>query len=190
MLVAAFALSVLIHAIFALLVHPPRASVERENVAYAQRTVVVHLTPPPRTPPPHKARIVPPRVVSAVPRPSAPAVVPSAVPTPRPTPTAVAQAPASRCLSPDAPAALAATPPPAVIPPAVRALAVNGTTAVRVQIAPDGSVTGATIAATSGDPSFDAIALGLAREAQYAPARHACKEVASSYLFRVQFVPW
>ncbi len=189
MLVAAFALSVLLHVFVALLVHPPRPSLEHESVPYGERTVILHMTPPPRTPP-HKPRVTPPRVVSALPQPSAPVVTPSFVPTPPPTPASVAQTPGSRCVSPDVPAALAETPPPQQIPPSVRALAVSGTAAVEVQVSADGSVTGATIAATSGDPTFDAFALSMARAAQYAPARRACKEVASSYLFRVQFAPW
>ncbi len=191
-LVAAFALSVLVHAILALLVHAPRPSAGQEKLAYAQRTVIVHMTPPPRTPSPRKQPIAPPRIASTLPQPSTPAVMPTPIPTPPPTPTPapVTHTPASRCVTPDAPAALAGTPPPPEIPPGVRALGINGTAAVQVQIAPDGSVTGATIAATTGDPSFDAIAIAMARDAQYEPARHACKEIASSYLFRVQFAPW
>jgi TonB family protein len=94
------------------------------------------------------------------------------------------------CAGADLPAAVAASPPPPAIPSSVRALNVSGVAAIRVDLDRDGNVTGAEIMQSVGDPSFDAIALQLAKEAHYTPAQHACKTIASTYVFRVRFYAW
>jgi TonB family protein len=94
------------------------------------------------------------------------------------------------CSGADESAALVATPPPPEISPEVRALDVSGTASILVQLDKTGNVTGASIAQSTGDASFDAMALSMARQATYAPARHECVAVAATYLFKVQFYAW
>ncbi len=103
-----------------------------------------------------------------------------------PTPAPVT----GHCATPNAPAAViaAASAPP--IPPGVRAESISATAAILVNLDENGSVTNAEIAQSTQSPSFDALALEMARDTQYAPARRACIAVASTYLFRVQFSAW
>jgi TonB family protein len=94
------------------------------------------------------------------------------------------------CASGDEAAAVLEEPTAPPIAAAARALDVSGTAAIEVQLDSGGAVTGAAISQSTGDPTFDALAVGMARDAKYSPARHACKAVASTYLFRVQFYAW
>lgn len=196
MLVAAFALSILIHAIVAFVAHPLKPTHASEigtKLIQVQRIVAIRPTQPPRTPPPHAKRraIAVPHLAQARPRSHAPVPAPPAAPPA--TPAAVARVrptPASGCTDRNAPAALVATPAPPQIPPAVRAQGVSGIAAVRVQLDTDGSVRAAALEQSTSSPSFDALAIAMARDARYAPARRDCIAVASSYLFRVQFSAW
>lgn len=195
MLLAAFAFSLLVHAFLAIFFHPPRPT-----AAVSQTHELVRLPPvavqtrPPQMPQPRRTphRILVPHVQPALHATHAPYAQPSP-PAPAPS-AAVAASPSppspGRCTNPDAPAGVlaAASPPP--IPAAVRAQDVTGMAAVLVHLDPNGTVTTATIEQSTNSPSFDAIAMEMARETQYAPARHACAAVASTYLFRVQFSAW
>jgi TonB family protein len=61
---------------------------------------------------------------------------------------------------------------------------------VNVKLDERGGVVDVAIAASSGDPSLDQLALTTAKFAQYTPALHLCKAVASSYAFKVKFAAW
>ena len=82
------------------------------------------------------------------------------------------------------------SPPPPDIPAGARGAATNGETHVRVDISDRGVVTGATVTTSSGNTSLDFVAETLARAAQYSPATHQCRAVASSYDFTARFIPW
>ncbi|HEY9086386.1 MAG TPA: TonB family protein [Candidatus Tyrphobacter sp.] len=193
-LVAAFALSILIHTVVATFLHPSRPRFPtRELVTTMRRTTILRATPSPiRKPPRRSTHVAAPHVVAAVVHPRAPfpAAGTTAPPAASGPPESPRPATGTRCPSADAFAGVVATPPPPQILPAVRALDVSGTAAIRVQLDPDGAVVDAAIVQSSGDASFDALAMGMARDARYAPARHACVAIASSYLFRVRFYAW
>ena len=196
MLLAALAISLLIHALVALYVHPWRTEGENEPIVAMRNVRIERVLPTPRAKPVHTRQ--PPRVPLHPPRQMAirshatlPAIRvargarasnerPKSAPTPTPLP----------CNSADAPAAIADEPTAPPISAAVRALDVSGTAAVAVQLDSTGAVISASIAGTTGDTNFDAIALEMARDARYTPAFHACKAVASTYLFRVEFYAW
>lgn len=196
-LIIAVALSVLLHLIVALSLHPHRgeATPGIERVAIEHRMAIVRRTPPPpprRTPPPvavaSRAPLEPHPAATRGSAARAAAVAPAATPVPTPAPTPLASA--ATCTQPDAPASLLATPPPPNIPVAARAAGTSGTTRVRVALDPAGTVIGTAIAQSSGNPALDAIALTLASAARYAPALRACKPVPGSYGFTVEFVAW
>jgi TonB family protein len=81
-------------------------------------------------------------------------------------------------------------PPPSEIASAARADRITNVARIRVIVDPNGSVSNATVLQTSGSSSMDLVAISLARAAQYAPATHACKAIASDYTFQVQFNPY
>jgi protein TonB len=110
---------------------------------------------------------------------------PTAAPTPLPATTA-----GNPCADPNAGAAVVTTPPPPDIPVAARAQGTSGIALVKVQLDDAGAITGAAVSQSSGNPSLDDIAVGMARAARYAPAMHACKPVAGDYTFSVKFVAW
>jgi TonB family protein len=198
LLLVAFALSILIHTLFASAVrwHPGSAE---DTTQVIEKVRVFH--------PMHVARVIP----TPTPPPSA-SPAPSAAPTARkptlpgangqgvavavrPTPAASA-APATapsatpNCAKADIPAAIAATPPPPDIAPGARADAANGIARVRVQLDTNGTVTDAAVVTSSGSGSLDLVAVSLAKAARYAPATHDCKAVASYYDFTARFQPW
>jgi TonB family protein len=199
LLIVAFALSLLIHLIVTLFVRwPYRPSPEQYQVVRLVRlhpTRIAHIsTPPPQTPKPVPtiaATTAPSRPVHSRPgergfRSGPPHVVRTAAP---PVPSASA-APTPNCFKADTPAQVVASPPPPDIAPNARGQATSGTARVRVTIDPQGNVQNATVAASSGNSSLDLVAVTMARDAQYAPATHACKAVASDYIFSVRFVAW
>lgn len=195
MLVAAFALSILVHAIVALVVHPPKPTHSAEigtRLTRVQRIVAIRPTQPPRTPQPsHRARIAVPQLALARQHTRAPVPGPPPAPPATPAPVARVQPTSpSGCADRNAPAALIATPPPPQIPPSVRAQDVSGVAEVRVQLDRDGAVTAASMERSTSSPSFDALAIAMAGDARYAPAHRNCVAVASTYLFRVQFSAW
>ncbi len=207
LLIAAFALSLLIHLIVASGVRWPfvrtRDETEVVHVQNMRVTRIAHVpTPPPHTPPPQ----TPPPTASPAPARSAPPAphlppsssgtggatgrvlskrTPAPTPVPTPAPSATVQ-----CANNDLPAQLAASPPPPEISPQARADSVTGTTKVRVQLDANGAVQGTTVVDSSGSGSLDLVAVSMARAAQYTPAQHDCKAVASDYTFSVKFVAW
>lgn len=211
-LIAAFAISLLLHLILAgYLRWPFNTSASEEEVIKVRHITIARIiprTPPPPPPPsptpaptPHatpavKATIIPPHttprapngpqishVTPAVPgKTAAPAATPKATPSPAP----IAQA----CLQHDISPAVSATADPIEIPPEVRALKKSGTAAIQVQLDPQGNVTNATIAQSSGNPGLDEVATQMAKSATYTPALTKCKPVASTYTFTVQFSAW
>jgi TonB family protein len=61
---------------------------------------------------------------------------------------------------------------------------------VRVSLDPSGSVRQTTVVQSSGNTSLDLVAVSMARAARYMPATHACKPIASEYLFKAKFSAW
>ncbi len=206
-LIVAFVLSLVLHTLVATVVHwrVPTDRSSRVQVVHIEQMhplPITHRTPPPPTPRPTptpalrkpapapsaapKARQrLRPHGSQAVgsgasPRPSAPAS-PSPLPTASPTPS---------CLGVETPAALASAPPIPQIDPALRAARMSGVVRVKVSLDASGAVRGAAIVASSGSPGFDALAMRMAREAAYVPARRACKAVAGSYTFAVRLFAW
>lgn len=200
-LLIAFALSLLLHIVFALFAHALRNSRQNdvEVVTIEHRSdAMIHLqTPRPRpkvTPVPH-------------PRPSTrPAAVAThgaqakstgtgttggptaAAPTPAPAAAATAAAPA--CEKSDIGAAVTETPPQPDISSAARTDGTSGIALIDVQLDAQGAVTGAAVSHGTGNTSLDTVALDMARGARYSPALHDCKPVAAAYTFSVKFYAW
>lgn len=188
----------LVHAIVALGVRRPfeNPPSEVEVVSIQHRMLALRklTTPPPRphaTPVPHPA---PTNHAPAKPHGTqaaggagnnaranaAPTAAPSAAPT----------ASAGGCAKADLSAAVVTTPPQPDIPVAARASGTSGIALIKVQLDAQGTVTGASVDQSSGNASLDVIAVSMALGAQYSPALHDCKPVASAYTFSVKFVPW
>jgi TonB family protein len=204
LLIVAFALSLLIHAIVASGIRwrLPEPT-EEEQVVHVQRVTRQNIprppSPPPFTPPPHTPA---PSPVHATPaakprgKPSTrgihgvgPGALAATTPAPIAAPTAVA-ATSAPCKNSDLPAELAASPTPPDIAPQVRAQATNGITKVRVALDASGNVQDASVVQTSGNTSLDLVALTMAKSAQYTPAYHDCKAVAGTYDFSARFIAW
>ena len=199
LLIAAFAISLLVHLLWAFLVRRTQEPIEAqvETVTISHRLMMTKMqTPPPqpkRTPVPHPIESTRPlpratHATQTVGSSGGNARITPAPPTP--APTAAATVAANACAKNDVEAAVLATPQPPEIPGAARAEGTNGTTTVDVKLDAQGTVTGATIAQSSGNTALDVVALGMARDARYAPATHDCKAVASTYAFSVKFVAW
>lgn len=208
LLIAAFAISLLLHLLLAGYVRWPfgHPSTQPETMQVRELTiarVVPHTprpapVPTPRARPARKprAKVVPPATRSrgatgphvrraAVPV-GGPAPAPPATAAPAPVATAVAQA----CMQHDISPAVASTPDPAQIPPEARASKASGTAAIHVEIDPQGRITGASVAQSSGNEGLDGVAMEMAKAATYTPALVKCKPVASVYTFTVKFVAW
>lgn len=203
LLLIAFALSLLIHVLVAVIVRP--ASPSRENqtevVSIEHRRTVIALTKKLPTPPPPSPRPLPRRASApAPPRKSVPVAggpgpggggrgIATAVPaTPVPAPAAT-PVPA-RCAQPNAAAAVVATPPPPDIAPDARVSGTSGTALVKVQLDASGGITDTSVTQTTGNSSLDLVAVAMARDARYSPALHDCKPIAGIYTFSVKFVAW
>lgn len=200
LLLVAFALSLLVHLIVALILHPPVPTPENqaEVVSIEHRPATIAVTKVP-TPPPPPRRTPSPRVESsAPPQPrkgpgeAAGSGGSSAAPTPAPaTPTPEASAsPAAGCARADADAVVVSTPAPPDIPASARGSGTSGTALVTVQLDVSGQVSGANVAQSTGNSSLDLAAVAMARDARYTPALHDCKPIASAYTFSVKFVAW
>jgi TonB family protein len=193
-LIVAFALSLLIHLILTGIIRwpfrPSSDDVQVVSIQHVHTTRIAHVTPPPHTPAP---RFVPVRVAKATavnPRSSltegtivsgTPVAQPSPVPTPTPPPN---------CATNDTPVEMLASPPPLDLPPNVRAGRNSGITRVRVIVDQNGKVQDVTVLSSSGSAPLDQTVVTVARAAQYSPATHACKAVASDYTYSVRFVAW
>jgi TonB family protein len=203
LLVIAFALSLLVHLVVALIMRPPTATPQgqTEVVSIEHRSATIAMTkartppppPPKRTPAPRTVASAPPRKPTGLAGPAGTAygTPPAATPAPAsPTPAPATTTAAGGCTQPNAPAAIAASPPPPEIAPEARAEATSGVALVRVQLDPTGQVTGTGVAQSSGNSSLDLVAVGMARDARYTPALHDCKPIAGDFTFSVKFVAW
>jgi TonB family protein len=196
-LLVAFALSLVLHAVVALVLHPATADFQTqpEAVSVVRRSTMIvarHTPPPPRrTQTPSPRNLAPPR-----PRASGAAVARSdggsvgrSTPAP-PAPSAVPSAAGAGCAQPNAAAAVVATPPPSDIPAAVRADHTSGVAVVSVTLDAQGEVSGASVARSTGNSSLDLVAVSMARDARYSAPLHDCKPVAGNATFSVKFVAW
>src|SRR5579863_3755264 len=197
LLLVAIALSLFVHLVVALILHPPVPTPENqaEVVSIEHRPATIAVKPVPTVPPPPKETPAP-RVVSsartarngpeAAGNPGGSAAAPTPAP---PTPQPAASATAG-CAQTNTTAAVLATPGPPDIAPDVRASATNGTALVSVALDSSGGVTGASVSQSTGNSSLDLVAVTMARDTRYSPALHDCKPVASAYTFSVKFVAW
>lgn len=96
----------------------------------------------------------------------------------------------SGCARANVEASVIGTPAPPDIPAQVRASATKGVVLVGVQLDATGQVTGASVTQSTGNSSLDLVAVGMARDARYAPALRDCKPIASAYTFSVKFFAW
>jgi TonB family protein len=196
-LLVAFALSLVLHAVVALVLHPATADFQTqpEAVSVVRRSTMIvarHTPPPPRrTQTPSPRNLAPPR-----PRASGAAVARSeggsvgrSTPAP-PAPSAVPSAAGAGCAQPNAAAAVVSTPPPSDIPAAVRADHTSGVAVVSVTLDAQGEVSGASVARSTGNSSLDLVAVSMARDARYSAPLHDCKPVAGNATFSVKFVAW
>jgi TonB family protein len=85
---------------------------------------------------------------------------------------------------------VAATPGPPSIPPLARTEATSGVASVQVQLDAAGLILSTKVAQSTGNSSLDLVAVSMAREARYDPARHECKPIAGMATFSVKFVAW
>jgi TonB family protein len=202
LLVIAFALSLLVHLIIALIMRPPTSapqgqaevvSIEHRPATIAVRKVQTPPPPPPkRTPAPRTVTSAPPRKPAELEGP--PGTANATPPAPTPAPAAPAPTPAATngaaCAQPNAGAAIAASPAPPDIAPGARAEGTSGVALVRVQLDPTGQVRGTGVVQSTGNSSLDLVAVAMARDARYTPALRGCKPVAGDYAFSVKFVAW
>jgi periplasmic protein TonB len=200
LLLVAFALSLLLHAIVALVMHPPVPTLENqaEVVSIVHRPATIAVTKVP-TPPPPRPKQTPAQKTSnsAPPARKGPGAAGNAgAGTPAPIPAVAAATPApapsanAGCSNANAPAAVLATPSPPDIALDVRASGTSGVAQVNVQLDANGQVTGAGVTESTGNSSLDLVAVAMARDARYSPALRDCKPVASAYTFSVKFVAW
>ncbi|MBV8373637.1 MAG: energy transducer TonB [Candidatus Eremiobacteraeota bacterium] len=197
LLVIAFAISLLLHLIFAFIVHPWRGRQENEVevVSIVHRPVVMTRlqTPPPRAKvKPHPAPSVRPAPVRRNgPQPqSGNGAGAAATSEPLQQPSLAPTVAANACEKTDVGAAVTLNPPQPEIPNDARAAGTSGIAEVNVRLDAAGTVTGASVSQSTGNSSLDLVAVGMARDARYAPALHACKPIASAYTFRVRFFAW
>jgi TonB family protein len=200
LLLIAFALSLLIHLLVALVARPPALSTQNqpEKVSLEHRRVVIAVRKLQTPPPPPKPRPLPRPVASAPPVRKAHGIVAHApsgggrsVATPAPaTPSPAPTSAASGCARPDAQAAVITPPAAPDIAASVRAAGTSGIALVRVQLDAQGEIADTSVAQTTGNPSLDLVAVAMARDARYTPALHDCKPIASAYIFSVKFVAW
>ncbi len=198
LLVVAFAISLLLHLIFAYLAHPWRNQRENEvevvSIQHRPMVMTQLQTPPPppkATPAPHPQPSTRPAPVKAHgPQPQAGGAGSAATSAPAERPSPVPTLAANACEKSDIGAAVTENPPQPDIANAARTEGTSGVATINVQLDAQGAVTGANVVQSSGNSSLDVVALGMARDARYSPALHACKAVASAYAFRVRFFAW
>jgi TonB family protein len=195
LLLFAFAISLLVHVLVALIARPPSATLQsnREVVSVIRRSsVAVAKRPPPpprptRTPSPFKAAPHPRSHLGTTAASGGGARAATPAPPVQTPPPAVAKA---GCSDPNAAAAVVATPSPPDIPASVRADATTGDAVVSVQLDTQGQVLGANVTQSTGNSSLDLVAVSMARDARYAPGLRDCKPVAANAIFSVKFVAW
>lgn len=208
-LIAAFAISLLIHLLLAGYIRWPFGQSTENEIVKVRQITIARITPhtPPPTPPPTpiptprttpaaRPSIIPPAVTTKgsrgprVARVTAPISGATPAPVATPVPTPVATPVAQACMQHDISPAVSATPAPVEIPPQARASKTSGTAAIQVQIDPQGRVTDAIISQSSGSTALDNVAAQMAKGATYTPALVKCKPVASTYTFTVKFAAW
>lgn len=200
LLLVAFALSLLVHLIVAIAMHPPipTAQSQAEVVSIEHRPASIAMTKIPTPPPPPRPRHTPSTLPQNSAKPSA-STGPGAGPggsgpaTPLPVVAATvapSATPASGCPSPNAQAAVVTTPSPPDIAPDARAAGTSGTALVRVELDTAGSVVRTSVSQSTGNTSLDLVAVSMARDARYSPALHDCKPIAAAYDFSVKFFAW
>lgn len=206
LLLAAIAVSLLMHLIFAGVVRWPllqRLSQQQQVIRVRELRISRIVPTPPPTPVPTPVRtpvvrssIAPPVIHSHTVGPpvphvaaSAAAVTPGQLPTPAITPSPVAAHP-GQCVSANASPAVESTPEGADISAEIRAAKATGTAAIRVSLDPQGRVTDTTIAQSTGNAGLDSVAMTMARQATYTPQYQGCTAVAGAYTFTVRFVAW
>jgi TonB family protein len=211
-LLAALAISLLVHLLLAGYIRWPIFGQSREEPVAKVRILRIarRTPPPPPTPAPTPvptpaatpmvhASIAPPPVtprgnkgvphVQTVPVPAhTPTVRATATAAPTPMATATAAAPCGGHAN--AEPTVASTPDVADITPEARASKISGTAAIHVVLDPQGHVTDASVAQSSGNAGLDATAMQMARSATYTPHYVDCKPVAGAYTFTVKFVAW
>jgi TonB family protein len=196
-LIVAFALSLLLHLILTGIIRWPFApqsdEVQIVSIEHLHTTHIAHVPTPPRLtpapPPQHRAPVHVAKATAINPNSTlseGKAVFGTASPE-SPAPAATAT---PNCATNDTPVQMIASPPQPDLPPAARADQANGIARVRLVVNPQGGIESATIAGSSGSSSMDQVAVSMARAAQYAPATHACKAIASDYTYSVKFFPW
>ncbi|HEY1656465.1 MAG TPA: TonB family protein [Candidatus Tumulicola sp.] len=198
LLLLAFAISLLVHVIFALVVRLSRGTTPTgvEVVTIEHRSAIFHLqTPPPRpkaTPVPHPRPSSRPAPKSTQGARTAGSGGGRATPTPEPTaaPTPVAVASAAACAKSDIAAAVIEDPPQPDVPNAARAEGTSGIATIAVRLDAQGTVTDASVSRGTGNSSLDLVALAMARAARYSPALRDCKPIAADYAYSVKFVAW
>lgn len=200
LLLVAFALSLLVHLIVAVIMHPPVPTFESqaEVVSIVHRPATIAVAKVPTPPPPRPKQTPAPKTLSSAPpaRKGPGAAGNAGAGTPAPTPGVAAATPAptpaaqAGCASANAPAAVVATPAPPDIAVDARTSGTSGVALVNVALDATGQVTGADLAESTGNSSLDLVAVEMARDARYSPALRECKPVASAYKFSVKFVAW
>lgn len=202
LLLIAFAVSLVLHALLALRMNWPfaRPRDEPQVVTLEHRVRIATIrkatpTPPPQTPAPTAAPVAsvapiraPKKTTSSrglLPAGGAPR---AATPPPTPVPTIAAQG--SACTKPETNPTLVTPPTPPDLAPGVRASATNAVVRVRVKLDERAAVTDASVEQSSGNGSLDLVAVSMARGGQYAPAYHNCKAIAGTYTFSARFIPW
>lgn len=90
------------------------------------------------------------------------------------------------CANPQADAAVRSAFAPE-IPEIARQQGSTGTVYLKIDLMPDGTLAGAGIARSSGNPALDQAALRATRESSFAPAIQSCSPVGGSYVYIVDF---
>ena len=197
-LIVAFALSLLIHLIASGVIRwpfatPDEGEVQIVRIEHLHATRIAHLPPPPKhTPAPaprhiaqvHVAKATAVNGQSTLSEGKAVYGTPSPAPAQTPTPAAL------NCATTDTPVRVAAAAPEPELSPAARASTVTGVARVRVIVGPSGNVEDAAVLESSGSNALDLVAVSMARAAQYAPATHACRAIASDFTYSVRFNPY
>ncbi|HEY1429299.1 MAG TPA: TonB family protein [Candidatus Tumulicola sp.] len=200
-LLIAFAISILLHLIFAVayrMPRPRRSDDVETTVSIVRRSAIAVRTPQPlpsATPKPRPKTQPPapklkPGAKGFAPGSGGTAATPVPTALPQPTASVAAVPTAKPCGGNDIKAAVSEMPPQPDVPNAARAEGTDGTAAVDVRLDERGEVTAATVSHPTGNPSLDTIAVSLAKAARYTPATHDCRPVAGEYTFTVKFFAW
>ena len=206
--IAAIAISLLLHLIFAGYFRWPFRGPSSETQVINVRVLRIARMPPPTpapTPTPVPTPVATPAVHASIAPPKiavhkgkgpplrtistgkAHTPLPARTPVPTPAATATSTGP---CANANADPTVQTTPDVPDITATARESKADGIAAVQVALDPQGSVTDTTIAQSSGNAALDAVAMQMARDATYSPKYQDCKAVASTYTFRVKFAPW